>query len=130
MSSIKPELVDIWVFGFSNVNALALTVLRFNYCTSYFQNPLICTESDHYSKSNTKLYGCLSVEWFHFLFLFSHIDVLSGWLFLFEMCRTGLSTLFGKELDSSELNLLKTKPNLLYIRNQFVPRSKHFPPRL
>ena len=30
----------------------------------------------------------------------------------------------------SDLNLLKTKRNLLYIRNQFVPRSKHFPPRL
>ena len=29
-----------------------------------------------------------------------------------------------------EINLLKTKPNLLYIRNQSVPRSKHFPPRL
>ena len=28
------------------------------------------------------------------------------------------------------LNLLKTKRNLLYIRNQSVPRSKHFPPRL
>ena len=28
------------------------------------------------------------------------------------------------------LNLLKTKRNLLYIRNQFVPRSKHFPRRL
>ena len=28
------------------------------------------------------------------------------------------------------VNLLKTKRNLLYIRNQFVPRSKHFPPRL
>ena len=27
-------------------------------------------------------------------------------------------------------NLLKTKRNLLYIRNQFVPRSKLFPPRL
>ena len=26
-------------------------------------------------------------------------------------------------------NLLKTKHNLLYIRNQSVPRSKHFPPR-
>ena len=26
--------------------------------------------------------------------------------------------------------LLKTKRNLLYIRNQPVPRSKHFPPRL
>jgi hypothetical protein len=28
------------------------------------------------------------------------------------------------------LNLLKTKSNLLYIRNQSVPRSKHFPPWL
>jgi len=29
-----------------------------------------------------------------------------------------------------EVNLLKTKRNLLYIRNQSVPRCKHFPPRL
>ena len=29
-----------------------------------------------------------------------------------------------------KINFLKTKRNLLYIRNQFVPRSKHFPPRL
>ena len=28
-----------------------------------------------------------------------------------------------------KINLLKTKRNLFYIRNQFVPRSKHFPPR-
>ena len=28
------------------------------------------------------------------------------------------------------LYLLKTKRNLLYVRNQFVPRSKHFLPRL
>ena len=26
-------------------------------------------------------------------------------------------------------NVLKTKRNLLYIRNHFVPRSKQFPPR-
>ena len=29
-----------------------------------------------------------------------------------------------------QFNLLNTKRNLLYIRNQFVPRSKRFPPRL
>ena len=29
-----------------------------------------------------------------------------------------------------KLNLLKTKRNLLYIRNQFIPRSKHFQSRL
>jgi len=28
------------------------------------------------------------------------------------------------------VNLLKTKSILLYIRNQSVPRCKHFPPRL
>jgi len=28
------------------------------------------------------------------------------------------------------INLLKTKRNLFYIRNQSVPRSKHFPSRL
>ena len=28
------------------------------------------------------------------------------------------------------LNLLKTKRDLLYLKIQFVPRSKHFPPRL
>ena len=31
---------------------------------------------------------------------------------------------------SANINLLKTKRNRLYIRNQSVPRSKHFPPRL
>jgi len=29
-----------------------------------------------------------------------------------------------------EFNLLKTKRNMLYMRNQSVPRCKHFPPRL
>jgi len=28
------------------------------------------------------------------------------------------------------LNILKTKHNLLYIRNQSEPYCKHFPPRL
>ena len=31
---------------------------------------------------------------------------------------------------SCTINPLKTKRNLLYIRNESVPRSKHFPPRL
>ena len=30
----------------------------------------------------------------------------------------------------TRLNLLKTKRRLLYIKNQSVPRCKHFPPRL
>jgi len=32
--------------------------------------------------------------------------------------------------NNTYMYLLKTKPNLLYIRNQSVPRCKHFPPRL
>ena len=28
------------------------------------------------------------------------------------------------------INLLKTKRNVFYIRNESVPRCKHFPPRL
>jgi len=31
---------------------------------------------------------------------------------------------------TKKINLLKSKHNLLYIRNQSVPRCKHFPPRL
>ena len=34
------------------------------------------------------------------------------------------------EGDAQHSNLLKTKRNLLYISNQSVPRSKHFPPQL
>ena len=34
------------------------------------------------------------------------------------------------DIDISQVNLLKTKRHLLYIRNQSVPRCKRFPPRL
>ena len=39
---------------------------------------------------------------------------------------------FEKEMNPNfpKVNLLKTKSNLLYIRNQALPRSKHFQPRL
>ena len=33
-------------------------------------------------------------------------------------------------LEKSEINLLKTKRKLFYIRNQSVPRSKHTPSQL
>jgi len=32
--------------------------------------------------------------------------------------------------EYSVFNLLKTKRNVLYVRNQSVPRCKHFSPRL
>ena len=42
--------------------------------------------------------------------------------------RTLQSVIINKE--HVFINLLKTKRNLVYIRNQSVPRCKHFPPRL
>lgn len=33
-------------------------------------------------------------------------------------------------IPSYSFNLLKTKRNLLYMRNKSVPHSKHFPPQL
>ena len=39
-------------------------------------------------------------------------------------------TVGRQEPENHDHNLLKTKRNLLYIRNQSVPRCKHFPPRL
>ena len=36
----------------------------------------------------------------------------------------------GLQVDIQRINLLKTKRNLLYLRNQSIPCSKHFPPRL
>jgi hypothetical protein len=37
---------------------------------------------------------------------------------------------FGGFAKSFQINILKMKRNLFYIRNQSVPRCKHFPPRL
>jgi hypothetical protein len=47
-------------------------------------------------------------------------------LFLFRVM------LFKKEFKhlTNKINILNKKFNLLYIRNQSVPRCKHFPPRL
>ena len=44
--------------------------------------------------------------------------------------RTKHSTQREHHVEFLNINLLKTKRNLLYIRNQSVPRSKLFPPRL
>ena len=44
--------------------------------------------------------------------------------------RTKHSRQSERHVEFCNINLLKTKRNLLYIRNQSVPRSKHFPPQL
>ena len=41
-----------------------------------------------------------------------------------------INTLCGQNVELLNVNLLETKRTLLYIRNQSVPRCKHFPPRL
>jgi len=48
----------------------------------------------------------------------------------FRAARTSKTRILFKYEYADELNLSKTKRSLLYIRNQSVPRSKHFPPRL
>jgi len=52
----------------------------------------------------------------------THSNEIHGNNATFFTLHTGAITPF--------LNHLKTKRNLLYIRNQSVPRCKHFPPRL
>ena len=44
--------------------------------------------------------------------------------------RTKHSTQSERHVEFLNVNLLKTKRNLLYIRSQSVPRSKHFLPRV
>ena len=49
---------------------------------------------------------------------------------LLEILRTRLKSYLYALDKKIHFNLLKTKRNLLYIRSQSVPRSKHFPPWL
>ena len=44
--------------------------------------------------------------------------------------RTKHSTESERHVEFLNVNLLNTKRRLLYLKTQFVPRSKHFPPRL
>ena len=44
--------------------------------------------------------------------------------------RTKHSMQSERNVEFFNVNLLKTTRNLLYVRNQSVPRSKHFPPQL
>jgi hypothetical protein len=56
------------------------------------------------------------------------IFVLSG--IQHNFCYAGTVNFTKTPRSETQINLLKTKRNLLYIRNQTVPRRKHFPPRL
>jgi hypothetical protein len=70
--------------------------------------------------------------------ILSSVECVSRWSFtVHTVCRhrdlpldlTRRQFTISIRLDA-HFNLSKTITNLLYIRNQFVPRSKHFPPRL
>ena len=54
------------------------------------------------------------------------------WKYWEQVVFIMFSTNLKKEgiMKFMQLNLLKTKRNLLYIRNQSVPHSKHVPPQL
>jgi hypothetical protein len=57
----------------------------------------------------------------------------SGFPFLrLDVVAASSSTWFETRMGHTQcfINLLKAKRNMLYIRNQSVPRCKHFPPRL
>jgi len=47
------------------------------------------------------------------------------------LCQWFMTLQIWQDVDSFSLtNLLKTKRNLFYVRNQSVARCKHFPARL
>ena len=58
------------------------------------------------------------------------IYVLLFLILLNEILKAKIHEIYDHTLEPYDMNLLKTKRNLLYIRNQSVPCSKHFPPRL
>ena len=60
-------------------------------------------------------------------------SVLDGDSHIVLFCPVQLLSIVFSYLEatfSAQVNLLKAKRNLLYIRNESVPHSKHFPPRL
>ena len=59
-------------------------------------------------------------------FLISFLTVVKSLYITLQHSITQCSAVYYNTV----ISLLKTKRNLLYIRNQSVPRSKHFPPRL
>jgi hypothetical protein len=72
---------------------------------------------------DTDCYGRLS----------SAVDVCTSWFLVSTVhveSHCALTKGDGSDVQVAQFNLLKTKRNPLYIRHQFVPRCKHFPPRL
>ena len=73
---------------------------------------------------------------YKFVFIYEHMSFLSQGSKILHVWPHGKSTKFSSLLSpfifrpSHNLNPLKTKRRLLYLKTQFVPRSKHFSSRL
>ena len=55
-----------------------------------------------------------------------HLSVLEGMILVAAGIRTPNAALEASTLVSGEINPLNTKRRLLYLKTQFVPRSKLF----
>jgi len=58
------------------------------------------------------------------------VETLSSLTFDLLLIRTGYRLTTKSSVHVGDISLLRTKRNLLYIRNQSIPRCKHSPPRL
>jgi hypothetical protein len=79
-------------------------------------------------KCNTKL-SSFSMNYWHEPRL-AGVDSSIWKTTTYECTKGGYTNCKRHRGKGSGINILKIKRNLLYIRNQSVPRCKHFPPRL
>jgi hypothetical protein len=83
-------------------------------------------QTDRHVEANSRVFTALRKRLnTNRLFLFRHIVAVCSGNDTKHICIVRPSG-----TSSLDFNILKTKRNLLYISNQFVPRCKHFPPRL
>ena len=123
MLSIR-NIAAVWIIEFKagTFNVVGICT-NANYTQREWPVCMIFRRSLHIKKTNALYVDhvtsvlCQSVTWYLKLY---------PWTVLHILQRGCLPEVVG----SRNINLLKTNRNLPYIRNEPVPRSKHFPPRL
>ena len=109
-------------------NARQIKPDRSTSCSNFFS--LLSSKNCYAQPVDFNVHQTLSNRSTLFLPIRGRIECTSSkqkkWNNLFQLPLS----LHAKNNLSTKVNLLKTKRNLLYISNQSVPRSKHFPPRL